>query len=134
MLVERGPTGIVESCSELVLLVVIVAVMSLPGLLVWAVPAARLHKERVETVAYPFSILWSDVTRVQVASFFGMNWIKVYGRKSRFSLWIPVPNHQIQAIHSFLEAHAGENVSKVFSDDRLNKALQRTASLSFGRR
>jgi hypothetical protein len=133
-LVEAGPAAISEPWSYLIIWVVMFLLFVPWALLVWAIPAARLHRDRVTSVAYPFSIRWSDVSSVRVTSFFRLNWVKVYGRNSRFALWIPMPTNQIQAIHAFLMAHAKDAFSAAFSDKRLNRALQRTASLSLGHR
>ena len=102
-----------------------ISLMSLIALTLWVIPAARLSQESISTVAYPFKIKWSEIRRFRVSSFFGFIWLRIYGAKSRFALWIPMPRERIQSIYSFMQRTNGaEMVLLAFADKRLNNALQ----------
>ena len=101
----------------------------------WAIPAAHFTKDGVSAEGYPFKVRWADIMRCQVSGSFGLIWLKIYGTKSRFPIWVPIPRNQIQNIHLFLQQENSSNaVLSAFSEPRLNQALQRTTLLPLGRR
>lgn len=95
------------------------------GALAICVPsAARLSQENISTHSYPFKIEWCEIRRFRVSSFFGLIWLRIYGVKSRFPLWIPMPRKRIHSIHLFMQRTNGaETVLPAFADKRLSKAL-----------
>lgn len=126
--IERGVNHIVHLWSNPLFWGIMIAGMSFAVLVIWAIPAARLSSDRIATVGYPFRIGWNEIQRVKVSSLFGLTWLRIYGSKSRFGLWVPLPEKQLKEIHKFILAHGCDIVTAAFSDKRLNQALQRTRS------
>ena len=125
-LIERGLGYVVRTWSDPLFWGLMIAGLSFFALMIWAIPAARLSMERITSVAYPFRVGWNEIQRVKVSSLFGLIWLRVYGPKSRFAIWVPLPEDQLQDIYTFMQTHGGSTMTAAFSDKRLNQALQRT--------
>ena len=119
-LIERGLGYVVRTWSDPLFWGLMSAGLSFFALIIWAIPAARLSTERITTVAYPFRVSWNEIQRVKVSNLLRLIWLRVYGPKSRFAIWVPLPENQIQDIYTFMQKHGGNIVTAAFSDKRLN--------------
>jgi hypothetical protein len=122
---EAGVASIARAWSSPVFWGLMISGLSLIALVLWAIPAARLSSDNVSTFAYPFRVRWTEIKHFKVSVFFGFVWLRIYGTKSRFAIWIPMPRRKVQSIYSFLQRTGGaEAILSVFADKRLNSALQ----------
>lgn len=121
---EHGLGFIAYVWSSPLIIGLMIFIYGLCGLPLWAIPVARLSHENISTYAYPFKIEWREIRRFKVSSFFGFPWLKIYGVKSRYPIWIPMPGKRIHSIYLFMQRTNGaETVLPAFADKRLSKAL-----------
>jgi hypothetical protein len=123
--IEHGLGFIAYVWSSPLFMGLMISFYGLFALALWATPAARLSQESISTHSYPFKIEWRETRRFKVSSFFGLIYLRIYGVKSRFPLWIPMPRKRIHSIYLFMQRTNGaETVLPAFADKRLNNALQ----------
>jgi len=121
---EDGLGSIAHAWSDPLFWGLMISFGGLFALALWAIPAARLSQENISTHAYPFKIEWREIRRFKVSSFFGLIGLRIYGVKSRFPLWIPMPRNRIHRIYLLMQRTNGaETVLPAFADKRLNNAL-----------
>jgi hypothetical protein len=122
---KAGVGFIARAWSSPVFWGLMISGLSLIALALWAIPAARLSTDNVSTFAYPFRVRWTEIKHFKVSVFFGFVWLRIYGTKSRFAIWIPMPRSKVQSIYSFLQgADGAEAILSAFADKRLNSALR----------
>lgn len=122
---EHGLRLIANVWSSPLYMGLMISFYGLFALALSAIPAARLSQENISTHSYPFKIEWRETRGFKVSSFFGLIWLRIYGVKSRFPLWIPMPRKRIHSIYLFMQRINGaETVLPAFADKRLNKSLQ----------
>ena len=122
---ENGLGFIARTWSDPLFWGLMIFFQGLIALASWAIPTARLSQENISTHSYPFKIEWRNARRFKVSSFFGLIWLRIYGVKSRYPLWIPMPRNRIHSIYLFMQRTNGaETVLPAFADKWLNNALK----------
>ena len=117
---EDGLGSIGRTWSDPLFWGLMISIYGLLALALWATPVARLSQENISTYSYPFKIEWREIRRFKVSSFFGLIWLRIYGVRSRFPLWIPMPRKRIHSIYLFMQGINGaETVLPAFADKRL---------------
>ncbi len=115
----------------LVIVPVMLAIMALIRL----IPVARFTEDSIKAYSYPFKIRWVDVRKVAVSPLFGNLRLKIYGAGSRFPITVPLPVSKLHQMLGYFERHVKSEVTfSALNDARLNKMLQRSASLPLGSR
>jgi hypothetical protein len=124
---NRGIGSLVDAWSDPLFWSIFFPLMLLFIVVIWYLSAVRLSESEITSHAYPFKILWSDLRGCTVSGPLGILGLKLYGAKSRFPIWLPLPPNQITKIYDFLAQKEKFSVAlTAFEDIRLKKALQRT--------
>ena len=124
---NRGIGFLVDAWSDPLVWSIFFPLMLLFIVVIWYLSTVRLSESEITSHAYPFKIRWSDLRSCTVSRPLGILGLNLYGAKSRFPIWLPLPPNQITKIYDFLaQEDKFSNAFTAFEDIRLKKTLQRT--------
>lgn len=119
--IKRGPGFIARDWSDEVFWAIALGSLVLLYVLMRLVPAARLTEQAVTSWSYPFRVPWAEVKQFRRTSIQGAPYVKVYGQRSRFAIWVPLHATAREQIRMFIGAiPSAEGMRAALDDQRSN--------------
>ena len=116
-LLHRGQHFIARGLSDPILWFIMSIGFGTLYLLLRLVPVATFSEEAVKCRSYPRTVRWSEFKKCNTFSFVGLSWLRIYGQRSRFAVWIPLQQTALQQIQEFVEKNSSPSILLSCSND-----------------
>ncbi len=113
---KRGPDSIARIWSYQTFWLCVTGILVVLYVAIRLIPAARFTNDGISSMSYPFQIPWADVKKCTVTSVLGIVYLKIYGQRSRFAIWVPLYASALQQIKAFISTRPHAQIISVYLD------------------